>query len=616
MPALPRPRADHDYPVPSRRRLRVFSVDPTYSRLQGETVVLSVPWERLLPGPQGSRIEVVDWMPSGPAPMVDLDDPHLLAQDGLAPDQSDPRFRQQMVYAVLASLLETLDQARGRRLVWRNVWRRRDDPPNRVPEVRPLTIIANQPGMANAHFTPGMGLTFGSYEATADLAAGVFPGQTVYGCLSHDIVNHEAGHAFLYELRPLSMEPIGPDALAFHEALGDILAILQHFRLPGLLEAAITHSGVAIWEPGPFVELAGEFGRGAGRHGPQEEGSIDAVRNALDPVAQPALLDDSLTDPHQRGAVLVAAVFDAFFASYAHRIGPLLRAAGMPVPAATRAASPVPADEPLPSELVRLVCDEARAAAARVTTMVVRAIDYLPPAAIRFGDFLDAVVTSDTDLSPEDRDGFRRLFVEACRRRNIQPIITHPDHPHDALPIGRTPMPTEEALLAATLDLGGAVRRGPRTRRGAGHPAGGWQRSVRAWAQENFAELGLAGYGLSQSGMVVDGGNASFRLDQDGFPTAIITTRLIERNEAAEASLPPQLAGVRLYGGVTIIAHPDGRVRRLLGRPVPGVGAAGQALLQQLLDSAGAQPPARLGCLADPAPTVPVNSAATPAPVG
>ncbi len=595
MPDIPRPRADRDYPLPSRRRLRVFSVDPTYSRLQGETVVLSVPWERLQPGPRGSRIDVVDWIPGGPAPKVNLDDPHLLAQDGLAPDQSDPRFRQQMVYAVLASLLETWDQARGRRLVWRNVWRRRDDPPNRVPEVRPLTVIANQPGLANAHFTPGTGLTFGSYPATADLAAGVFPGQTVYGCLSHDIVNHEAGHAFLYELRPLSMEPIGPDALAFHEALGDILAILQHFRLPGLLEAAITRSGVAIWEPGPFVELAGEFGRGAGR----QDGTIDAVRNALEPSRTPAILQDSLVEPHQRGAVLVAAVFDAFFASYAQRIEPLLRAAGLPLSTPARGGDG--AGEPLSADLVRLVCDEARAAAAMVTTMVVRAIDYLPPAAIRFGDFLDAVVTSDTDLSPEDRDGFRRLFVEACRRRNIQPIVTHPDYPRDSLPVARTAMPTESALLAAALDLGTK-----RSGRSSPTSAGSWHRAVRTWAQENFAELELADYGLTPAGLVVDGGNASFRLDQDGLPTAIITTRLIERNEAAEATLPPRLAGVRLYGGVTIIAHPDGRVRRLLGRPVPGVGQAGQALLRELLDATAPHPPAQLGCLTEPQATVPV----------
>ncbi len=607
-----RPGPDVGYPQPSRRRLRVFGVDPTYSRLQGQTVVLSVPWEPLGPGPRGARIEVQDWAEGGPAPRVALDDPRLLAQDGLAPDQSDPRFRQQMVYAVLASFLETLDQARGRRLRWCNVWRRRGDPRPRVPKARPLTVIANRPGLANAHFTPGQGLTFGSYPATGDLRAGVFPGQLVYACLSHDIVNHEAGHAFLYELRPLSMEPIGPDALAFHEALGDILAILQHFRLPGLLEAAVTRYGVAIWEPGPFIELAGEFGRGTGpRDGTDEVGP---VRRALTPGADPTVLTDDLVEPHDRGAVLVAAVFEAFFAAYTQRITPLLRAAGHPVPNPSSTRHPdeaAPATGALPGDLVTLVCDQARAAAATLTTMVVRAIDYLPPAGIRFGDFLDAVVLSDTDLYPADRDGFRRLFVEACRRRNIQPITTHPDHPRPQMPpLPETLMPVEQALLDATRELGaGLPTRPPKPTRGTPAPGGAaqqpgtrparptWARELRDWARNNFDHLGLADYGLTKAGLVVDGGNASFRIDQDGVPTAIVTARFIQRNTAAEADLPPRLAGVRLYGGVTLITTPNGQIRHLLGRPVPGNADAGQTLLTQMLNPAHPGAPTTLACL-------------------
>lgn len=614
-----------DYSTPSRRRLRVFSVDPTYSRLQGETVVLSVPWERLQPGPRGSRIEVVDWTDEGPAPQVRLDDPRLLAQDGLAPEQGDPQFRQQMVYGVLASLLETLDRARGRRLLWRNVWRGRDDPVTRVPSVRPLRVVANQPGLANAHFTPGQGLTFGSYVATSDLAAGVFPGQRVYACLSHDIVNHEAAHAFLYELRPLSIEPLSPDALAFHEALGDILAILQHFQLPGLLEAAVNRSGLAIWERGPFVEMAGEFGRGAGlRPGPAARagegdgggGRIDAVRRALDPIAEPTVLADGLTEPHQRGAVLVAAVFEAFFAAYTHGVTPLLRAAGQPTPSP---GMPLPREQglapTLSADLLRLACDQARLAASVTTAMVVRAIDYLPPTAVRFGDFLDAVVLADTDLYPEDRNGFRRQFVEACRRRGIQPIATHPDAGAPHAPHCGEPMPTELALLAATVDLGDALRTGSRPARGR-QPAtaGQWHRAVLGWARTCFDELGLGAFGLTPEGMVVDGGNASFRVDQDGFPTAVVTVRLTERNLTGEAALPADLARLRLFGGVTLVAHPDGRLRHLLGRPVPGLGSQGQVLLDELRARATPIGATSLSCL--PAPSGSSGtSAAGPGPI-
>ncbi len=191
---------------------------------------------------------------------MDLDHPYLLATDGLEPDESNPQFHQQMVYAVLSSLLETLDNARGRHLVWRNVWRSSPGGPG----VRPLPVFPHRSRQANAFYAPGEGLSFGSFVATDDPEV-LFPGQWVHGCLSHDIVNHEAAHAFLHELRPLSLTPTGPDALAFHEGFADILAILQHFTLPGLLEAQVAQGGAPLWEPGPFVDLAVEFGHGSGR---------------------------------------------------------------------------------------------------------------------------------------------------------------------------------------------------------------------------------------------------------------------------------------------------------------------------------------------------------------
>ena len=139
-----------------------------------------------------------------------------------------------------------------------------------------MPVFPHRSRAANAFYAPGEGLSFGSFIATDDPEM-LFPGQWVHGCLSHDIVNHEAAHAFLHELRPLSLTPTGPDALAFHEGFADILAILQHFTLPGLLEAQIAQGGAPLWEPGPFVDLAVEFGHGSGRG--------RAVRTALsDPV--------------------------------------------------------------------------------------------------------------------------------------------------------------------------------------------------------------------------------------------------------------------------------------------------------------------------------------------
>ncbi len=546
-------------------------------------MVLSVPWEPLEPGPVGARIAVLDWRPDGTrATGVDLDDPYLLAQDGLPPDESDAQFRQQSVYATLASLLETLDQIRGRHLVWSNVWR---DSPEGAGE-RPMPVFPHRLRAANAFYAPGEGLSFGSFSAVDD-PVGLFPGQWVHGCLSQDIINHELGHAFLHELRPLSLAPSGLDGLAFHEGFADILAIMAHFSLPGLLESQVAQAGARIWEPGPFVQLAGEFGRGSGH--------ADAVRRVLasaDPVPY-----TSTTEPHERGAVLVSALFEAFFAAYTTRVSPLLRAAGLR--SAQDAAT-------LPQPLVDLVCREARTAASMVLALAVRAVDYLPPAGITFSAFLDAVIAADTDLYPEDRDGFRRSFVEACRRRGIYPteLPGSPQDPTEA-PRDVAPLPVRQALLMATQDLGGGARSAAGGARSRAQLARSWRSALLGWGRAHADLLGLDAQEL-----MVDGGNASFRIDQAGFPTAVVTARFSQRAVSGQADLPADLAGVPLVGGTTVIASGDGAVRHLVRTPVPGIGPEGRARLEQIRKESPVGAVAALACLMPPGSGGPVHAAA------
>ncbi len=570
---------------PARRRLRVFSLDPTLSRRTGTTAVLSMPWEPLGPGPTGSRIEVLDYTADGTRiPGVDLDHPYLLATDGLDPDESNPQFHQQMVYAVLASLLETLDNARGRRLVWRNIWRSKPG----ATGARPLPVFPHRSRAANAFYSPGEGLSFGSFRATDDPEV-LVPGQWVHGCLSHDIVNHEAGHAFLHELRPLSLTPTGPDALAFHEGFADILAILQHFTLPGLLEAQLAQGGAPLWEPGPFVDLAVEFGHGSGKG--------RAVRTAL---SEPARAASAAAEPHERGATLVAALFEAFFAAYSQRIQPILRVAGLTGAAQARS---------LPAELVALLCREARIAAQMVLTMAVRAVDYLPAIGITFTTFLDAMVAADSDLFSEDRNGFRRSLVESCRLRGIYPSALPGSFDRAVPDLDRwEPLPTKQALVMATHDLGGPGSLPARPARGTWQLDRSWATALLAWGRNNAALLGL-----DPAALVVDGGNASFRVNQDGFPTAVVSARFVQSAVPGTAGLPKRLQGVPLVGGTTVIADGSGRIRHAVHTPVPGVGAAGQALLGRLVDEAQPLALDALDCLrVDPPTSTAPSSASRP----
>jgi len=118
-------------PPPFERKLRVFAFDPSLgSQLDTagiNEVTLRVPWERDLTGkdllelgPVGEYLEVVDRDPASGcyyAP-IDLNHPHLLAQDGLPPSESNPQFHQQMVYAVAMRTVRNFERALGRLALW------------------------------------------------------------------------------------------------------------------------------------------------------------------------------------------------------------------------------------------------------------------------------------------------------------------------------------------------------------------------------------------------------------------------------------------------------------------------------------------------------------------
>ncbi len=126
MPDSPAP--DHAAPLPHPvfRRLRGYAFDPSIS-IKLETmginqIVYKVPWEdNLKKGPVGEYLEVVDYDPPSQAfyAPVDLNNPWLIAQDGLAPSAGNPQFHQQMVYAVAMTTIRNFEQALGRKMQWR-----------------------------------------------------------------------------------------------------------------------------------------------------------------------------------------------------------------------------------------------------------------------------------------------------------------------------------------------------------------------------------------------------------------------------------------------------------------------------------------------------------------
>ncbi len=409
---------------PAFRHLRGYSIDPALMvRLQtapvGE-ITFKIPWEPLKPGPIGEYLEVIDVDPPSGCfyEPVDLSHQSVLAQDGLTPSEGIPQFHQQMVYAVASLTIRNFERALGRR----SLWRAGPPPPhkNRKDDstyVQRLRIYPHALREQNAYYSPAkIGLLFGYFKAADDDPSDHVPGGMVFTCLSHDIVAHETTHALLDGMHRKFLNPTNPDVRAFHEGFADIVAMLQHFTFPDLLrhQIAATKGDLRSHE-NVLGQLAGEFGRSTGMRSALRDaiGKRDKDTGLWKPhVPDPAEYEETL-EAHDRGAILVAAVFDAFLGIYALRTEDLLRLA-------TGGSGVLPPGA-LHPDLIGRLADEAAKAAQHVLTMCIRALDYCPPVDITFGEFLRAVITADTDAVPDDDMRYRVAFVEAFRRRGIYP---------------------------------------------------------------------------------------------------------------------------------------------------------------------------------------------------
>lgn len=405
-------------PEPVSRELRIYAFDPSVAARVDTAgiseITIAVPWEKnLLKGPIGEYLEVIDADPASKTfyKPVDLNDPRLLAQKGLAPSESNPQFHQQMVYAVAMTTIGHFEQALGRVALWSS------HKPSAQEEqfVRRLRIYPHALRDRNAFYSPDKkALLFGYFPVSIRDADNV-PGTMVFTCLSHDIVAHETTHALLDGVHPRFNEPVNPDVRAFHEAFADIVALFQHFSYPGVLRDQIARSRGNLAAETMLGQLAQQFGRASGRS--------TALRDALgrknpetgkwEQLKPDVRALDRTFEPHGRGAILVAAVFGAFLKVYRSRTLDLYRIASE--------GTGVLREGDIHPDLSNRLAAEAARAARYILQMCIRGIDYCPPVGITFGDYLRGIITADVDLNPEDPDGFRLAILESFRQWGINP---------------------------------------------------------------------------------------------------------------------------------------------------------------------------------------------------
>ncbi len=409
------------------RRLRVFAFDPAtarkFSNRDASIVTISIPYEmdpsepngdKL--GPSGTYFEVIDYDPASGVfyKPIDLNDEQVWLNDGLAPSAENPKFHQQMVYAVAMNTVAVFEEALGRSVLWASsskkvgkVWKEEF--------VQQLRIYPHALREANAFYNPAKkALLFGYFDAPANSSSAP-AGTTIFTCLSHDIVVHETVHAILDGMHPRFAENCNPDMRALHEAFADIVALFQLFSFPEVLEDQIGKTRGDLERQSLLGELAQELGQAIGRGhalrdflGGKNE---DTGQWELKPPSRDAL--HTANGAHARGAVLVAAVFRAFLTIYKHRTADLFRIASN--------GTGILRTGEIDPDLKKRLAAEAAQCARRVLRICIRAMDYTPPVNVNFGDYLRAIITADHDLFPDDVNGYRAAFIEAFTAWGITP---------------------------------------------------------------------------------------------------------------------------------------------------------------------------------------------------
>jgi len=535
---------------PVFRPLRIYALDPTASVHDGALAVVNVPYEPIESGPKGPRgaiLEIVDDGHAGvaaPGPL-NLNEAFVLMQQGRLPSPEDAYFRQQMAYAVCTTTYAAFRQALGREVAWG--FRRG----GASPDGQRLRIRPSVADLQNAFYDRTRGeLQFGVFNASSIVAGRNVPGGRISLCLSHDVVVHEMSHALLDGMRSHFLVPSNLDVLAFHEAFADLIAIFQRFTYRDVVLTAIRASRGNVSGAALLTNIGVQFAQ-----------AMDATGALRSAVGGTDHRYEDAVEPHHRGEVLVAAVFEAFASVYTRKTTPLIRLA-------TRGSGVLPPGD-IPEGLASLLTDRACKLASQFLAICIRAIDYCPPIDITFGEYLRAVITADTDLVPYDEWGYREAWTDAFAARRIYPADV-PSLSQDALLWRSTEqaVPPEPELSFARLQFDGDPGRAASRDE--------LIRQATAFGQlvadpEYRAEFGLAAAGdprLDGDDLalpVVESIRSTRRIGPSGQIVMDLVAEVTQRRSVRSGGNGP---GFDFYGGATVILNPQGAVRYVVRKSV------------------------------------------------
>jgi len=236
--------------------------------------------------------------------------------------------------------------------------------------------------------------------------------EMVYSAGSGEVVAHEAGHAILDAIRPAYFEAWSPDAGAFHESFGDILALLVTLKDERVLDRVAEQTGGDLSKPNLAAALGEQLGRAINHSAGKNVTGGDYTRNAIndfvwqDPSTLPdhAPSDKLSSEVHSFSRLWTGAFYDVLRGICQEKMLQGLDA---------RTALAQTADEGL--------------------AMLARQMKASPEGNFTYLDMANALLTSESE---GNQGQYSRVIAEAFRRRGILPEGRNL-LPSDSLPPGK-----------------------------------------------------------------------------------------------------------------------------------------------------------------------------------
>jgi hypothetical protein len=285
-----------------RVRVPIIVKDPEVTEWKGvpstEPFVIASE-EVFLDGPITPRVAILDFdaktgqiEPPVPfAPPAAPDKPGTYTAARAASESGEPVGRQEGNVSVFGTVLKTLamfeePDALGRRIVW-------------AFDAPQLLVVPRAGEWANAFYErESHGLQFFYFTVPG--------GGRIHTAHSQDIVAHETAHAILDGIAPDLYHAYSPQALAIHEAVADLTALLSAFRSRTLAEQVLRDTNGSIASSTAFTGIAEQFAGALRENRPYLRDLANT--KSLSPRARPEDRVDR-SEPHDLSEVLSGALY-------------------------------------------------------------------------------------------------------------------------------------------------------------------------------------------------------------------------------------------------------------------------------------------------------------------